>query len=108
MQQAGLHRGLELRLETLCARIRTLRGKVERTEGVEKIEGYAEIAQLERRYNLLEERLLKLNRERKGFGHGLRNEIEKLSYDLSSAVEDLMMQIDSGFRGRDQRQAHKP
>jgi predicted nucleic acid-binding Zn-ribbon protein len=98
MEQSGLHRGLELRLEALAARIRTLRDKMERAEGLQRIEELAEIDQLERRYKLLQSRLDELNREGKGFRHGLRNELEKLSYDLSGAVEDFIIRIDSGFR----------
>jgi molecular chaperone GrpE (heat shock protein) len=98
MEAAGSQRGLELRLETLSARIRMLRQKVERTEGIDKILGHAEIAQLERRKKALEERVLKLNRESSGFRRSLKSEAAKLSYDLSSAVEDLMLLIDSGYR----------
>ncbi len=97
MEEAGSQRGLELRLETLSARIRMLRRKVERTEGIDKILGHAEIGQLERRKKALEERVLKLNRESSGFRRSLKSEVAKLSYDLSSAVEDLMLLIDSGY-----------
>jgi len=74
-----------------------LRRKVERTEGIDKILGNAEIGQLERRKKALEERVLKLNRESSGFRRSLKSEVAKLSYDVSSAVEDLMLLIDSGY-----------
>ncbi len=44
MGQAHPHRGLELRLEVLRNRIRTLKGKMDRAEGVQKIEALGVIA----------------------------------------------------------------
>ncbi|MGO8955745.1 MAG: hypothetical protein ACLP1W_20810, partial [Rhodomicrobium sp.] len=85
MEEAGSQRGLELRLEALSARIRMLRRKVERTEGIDKILGNAGIGQLERRKKALEERVLKLNRESSGFRRSLKSQAAKLSYDISSA-----------------------
>jgi hypothetical protein len=97
MEEPGLHRGLELRLKALAARIRTLKEKMERAEALQRIEDLGEIDQLERRYKLLQGRLDELNREGKGFRHGVKNELEKLSYDLSGAVEDFIIRIDSGY-----------
>jgi hypothetical protein len=48
MEQAGLHRGLALRLEVLANRIRTLKDKMSGAEGLRKIEGLAGIERLER------------------------------------------------------------
>ncbi|MGO9172061.1 MAG: hypothetical protein ACLP7P_08865 [Rhodomicrobium sp.] len=97
MGQASLHEGLELRLETLAARIRMLREKMERTEGLKKIEEFGELDQLERRQKELEGRMQELDREGPSFRRDMKNELEKLSYDLSAAVEDFNMRIDSGF-----------
>ncbi len=107
MEQTGHYRGLEERLDALSVRIRFLRDKVERTEGIDKIEGHAEIGQLELRYKQLEARMLELNRQGTGFRQGLRNEIEKLTYDVSSAVEDFMMLIDAGYHRRGKQPASK-
>lgn len=38
-----------------------------------------------------------LQRGNKGWLHLLKCQVEKLSYDVSSAVEDLMMFVDSGY-----------
>jgi predicted RNase H-like nuclease (RuvC/YqgF family) len=98
MGHSGSHRGLELRLETLAARLRMLREKVDRAEGLAKIEGHREIAQLERRQKDLEQRLSALKREAPGFKHEMKNELEKLAFDLSGAVEDFILWTDSGFQ----------
>jgi hypothetical protein len=97
MEQGGRDRGVELRLEALAARIRIMRARVERRDGMDKLEGYAMLAQLERRYGKLEARARELQRGNKGLLHLLKCQIEKLSYDVSSAVEDLMMFVDSGY-----------
>ncbi len=98
MRHSGSHRGLELRLDTLAARLHMLREKVDRAEGLAKIEGRREIAQLERRQKDLEQRLSALKREAPGFRHEMKNELEKLAFDLSGAVEDFILWTDSGFQ----------
>lgn len=94
----GLHRGLELRLEGLAERIATLRRKMIQATGAEKIADAAEIDELERRYKTLAERLQALNREGPGFRQDAKAELEKVADDLSGALEDFVMRIDSDYR----------
>ena len=94
MKRKSPHRGLELRLEVLRHRIRTLTEKMSRTEGIQKIENLAGIGWLERRYGELEQRLDELNREGPGFRHEIKNEFVKLSSDLSGS---------SAYPAREQR-----
>ncbi len=98
MEQAGLHQGLELRLRVLADRIGTLKEKMDRAEGLQKIENLGDVDRLERRYKELKGQLDELNREGSGFRQEVKNELEKLSYDLSGAVEDFFMWTDSGYQ----------
>ena len=95
MKRKSPHRGLELRLEVLRHRIRTLTEKMSRAEGIQKIENLADIGRLERRYGELEQRLDELNREDPGFRHEIKNEFVKLSSDLSGSLGDFIMRTDS-------------
>jgi hypothetical protein len=97
MGRAGLHQGLELRLEVLGDRIRTLKDKTSHAEGLQKIEALGLIERLESRYKELEDRLGELNREGAGFRHGMKNELEKLAFDLSGALENFITWADSGY-----------
>jgi predicted nuclease with TOPRIM domain len=97
MGQAGLHQGLELRLKGLGGRIRTLKDRMSRAEGLQKIEALGLISRLEGRYNELKDRLDELNREGPGFRHGMKNELEKLTFDLSGALENFITWADSGY-----------
>ncbi len=106
MGQAHPHRGLELRLEVLRNRIRTLKGKMDRAEGIQKIEALGVIARLEGRYKELKDHLEELNREGPGFRHGMKNQLEKLAFDLSGALEDFITWADSGYQP-DKRPAPK-
>ena len=106
MGQAGLHQGLELRLKVLGDRIRSLKDKMSHAEGLRKIEALAVIERLEGRYKELNDRLDELNREGRGFRHGMKNELEKLSFDLSGALEDFITWADSGYHP-DKRPAPK-
>lgn len=99
MEERDSHRALELRLEALAERIATLRQSMARAKGAEKIEESGEIAERERRYRNLAERLQTLNREGPGFRQDVKAELEKVADDLSGTVEDFMMWIDSDFRG---------
>ena len=98
MQERGLHKGLQLRLETLAARIRTLKQNMGRMESVKKIEELGKIEQLEARKKDLEHLLQELDREAPSFRHEMKYEFAKLSYDLSGAFEDFIMSIDSRYR----------
>jgi predicted nucleic acid-binding Zn-ribbon protein len=100
MENTGLHRGLELRLEALAKRIATLRRKMKQAKSAEKIEEVGEIEELERRYNVLTGRLAALNREGPGFRQDVKAELEKVADDLSDVVEDFVMWVDSEFQGR--------
>ena len=106
MEQTGPHRGLELRLNVLEDRIRMLKDKMNRAEGVQKIEATGAINRLEERYKELKDHLDELNREGPGFRHGMKNELEKLSFDLSGALEDFITWADSGYHP-DKRPASK-
>ncbi len=109
MKRKSPHRGLELRLEVLRHRIRTLTEKMSRAEGIQKIENLAGIGWLERRYGELERRLDELNREGPGFRHEIKNEFVKLSSDLSSSLGDFIMRTDSRYQPEKRaEQASKP
>jgi hypothetical protein len=73
-------------------------------EGIEKIEDLGEIDRLERRRQELKTQLDELNREGPGFRHEMKNELEKLSADLSGAGEAFIMWTDSGYRPDKRRQ----
>ncbi len=97
MDKTGLHPGLEARLTALAARIATLKRKMSQAEGLEKIEAFGEIEELERRYKTLEDRLRMLTREGPGFRQDMKAEIEKVTDDLTGTVQDFTMWIDSGY-----------
>jgi hypothetical protein len=97
MNKKGLHRGLELRLETLAARIRTLKSNIARMEGSRKSGECRKLDLLETRKKELERLLRELDREDGGLRHGIRYEVAKLSYDLSGAFEDFIMSVDSRY-----------
>ena len=94
MEQAGLHQGLELRLEVLRHRMRTLAEKMSRAEGVQKIENLGDLDRLERRYDELRRRLNELNREGPGFRHGVTYELEKFFSDVVGSFGDFIMWTD--------------
>ena len=62
---------------------------------MQKIEALGVIARLEGRYKELKNHLDELNREGPGFRHGMKNQLEKLSFDLSGALEDFITWADS-------------
>jgi chromosome segregation ATPase len=97
MEQASLDQGLSMRLEHLASRIESLKAQIATAEGFEKIDEIGRLDQLEHRYKDLENRMRELNREGPGFGHEMKNELEKLSYDLSGAIDEFIMWVDSGY-----------
>jgi hypothetical protein len=104
MQGKGVHTGLELRLGTLAARIRTLKANAARMDGLGKFEECRKVDLLERRQKDLERLLQEFDREDRGFRHEIKYELAKLSYDLSGAFEDFIMSIDSRYKpGSDTR-----
>ena len=109
MGQANPHHGLELRLKLLESRIRTFKERTSRAEGLQRIEALGVINRLERRYKQLKDRLDELNREDPGFRHRIRNQLEKLAFDLSGALESFITRANSRYRP-DERppQASKP
>lgn len=108
MDQMPLHPGLELRLEALAERIAKLRQKASTAAGVEKIEEFGEIEELERRHKELAERLQALNREGPGFRQNMKAELEKVVDDLTGMVEDFMLRADAvQFAGRNPRTPRK-
>ncbi|MGO9485427.1 MAG: hypothetical protein ACLPX9_12705 [Rhodomicrobium sp.] len=101
MKRESLHRGLELRLEVLRQRIRTLTDEMSRAEGIQKIEVLGDIVRLERRYDELKSSLDELNREGPGFRHGVTYELEKFLSDVAGAFGDFIMWTDSRYlRGK--------
>jgi predicted nucleic acid-binding Zn-ribbon protein len=96
----GLHPGLELRLEALAERIGVLRRAMAKATGVERLADLGEIDELDRRFRRLADRLRALNREGPGFRSDVKAEVEKITDDLSGTVEDFLMWIDAGYRGR--------
>ncbi|MDE2228790.1 MAG: hypothetical protein KGL11_07085 [Alphaproteobacteria bacterium] len=98
MKEHGLHRGLELRLEALAARIAALEQKMKRATGFTRIEDFGEVAELEQRHKALAGRLQELAREGPGFRQDVKAEIENLTDDLTNTVDDFVMWIDSDFR----------
>ena len=97
MEQASLDQGLEMRLEHLASRIESLKAQIATAEGFEKIDEIGRLDQLEHRYKDLENRMRELNREGPGFRHEMKNELEKLSYDLSGAIDEFIMWVDFGY-----------
>jgi hypothetical protein len=97
MQEKRSHSGLELRLGTLAARIRTLKANAARMEGLRKVEESRKVDLLERRQKNLEHLLQELDREDRGLRHEIKYELAKLSYDLSGAFEDFIMSVDSRY-----------
>jgi predicted nuclease with TOPRIM domain len=98
MEQTSVHKGLEMRLEHLGYRIEGLKAKIETAQGFEKMDAIGRLDQLEHRYKDLEDRLRQLNREAPGIRHDMKNEFEKLSYDLSGTIDEFIMWVDSGFQ----------
>jgi len=98
MEQKSLHQGLEMRLDHLHFRIEALKAKIKIAQGVEKMDEIGRLDQLEHRYEDLGERLRQLSRESPGFRHNMKNEFEKLSYDLSGAFDEFILWVDSGFQ----------
>ncbi len=96
MDKTGWHPGLEARLTALALRIGDLRHKMNQAEGAEKIEASGEIGELERRYQLLDERRSSLNREGPGMRQDVKAELERVVDDLKGTIEDFIMWIDSG------------
>ncbi len=90
--------GLEMRLEHLGSRIEELKAKIETAQGFEKMDEIGRLDQLEHRYKDLEDRLRQLHRESPGIRHDMKNEFEKLSYDLSGGIDEFIMWVDSGFQ----------
>jgi hypothetical protein len=109
MGQANPHHGLELRLKLLENRIRTFKERTAQAEGLQKIEALGTISRLEGRHKQLKDRLDVLSQEGPGFRHSIRNQLEKLAYDLSGALESFISRADSRYRP-DERppQAAKP
>ncbi len=98
MAETGSHPELEMRLTALAARIAELRLKMARAKGLEKIEAFGEIDELERRRKTLEEQVQRLTRAGPGFRQDVKIEIEKMAGDLKDTVEDFVMWLDSGSR----------
>jgi hypothetical protein len=66
-------------------------------EGLRKAEEGRKVALLERRKSDLEHLLQKLDSEDPGVRREIKNELAKLSYDLSGAFEDFIMSVDSRY-----------
>lgn len=98
MEETSLHRELEIRLTALATRIAELRHKMSRAKGAEKIEEFGEITELEKRHATLAGRLQDLHQEGTGFRHEMKVELERLTDDLSGAVENFVLWADSGSK----------
>lgn len=108
MGETGLHPELEARLAALAIDIATLRRKASHAKGLERIEGLAEVDQLEHRYTRLEEQLRNLNSQGRGFQPRMKAQFKELANDLSGTIENLMMRTDSGFRSNQIPKKNKP
>jgi hypothetical protein len=97
MEKTGLHPGLEARLTALATRIAELKRRMNQMKGVEKIEAFGEVKELEQRYQVREDRLHALNRRGPGLRQNIEAELEKVTDDLSGVVEDFIMWVDSGY-----------
>jgi hypothetical protein len=95
-----LHPGHGLCPEALAERIGVLRRPMAKATGVERVADLGEIDEPDRRYRRLADRLQALNREATGFRSDVKAEVEKIADDLSGTVEDFLMWIDAGYRGR--------
>ena len=98
MNQHGLHRDLELRLEALAARIASLRKSMKAARGTERMEDFGEIVELERRHQALAAQLQQLNREGPGFRPDVKAEVERLTDDLTAIVDDFVNRTDAAVR----------
>ena len=98
MGQANPHHGLELRLKLLENRIRTFKERTSQAEGLQRIEALGTISRLERRCKQLKDRLDELNRQDPGFRRRIRNQLEKLAFDLSGSLESFITRADSRYR----------
>ena len=98
MSETRLHPGLEARLTALAMRIVSLRQKVSRSTGVERIEASSELKELERRYTVNGERLRSLNEEGRGFRQNAKAELEKISDTIVDMLEDFAASLDRSYR----------
>lgn len=94
----ALHRDLEFRLEALAARIASLRKSMKAARGAEKMEDFGALVELERRHQALADRLRRLNREGPGFRPEVKAEVERLTDDLMSIVDNFVNRTDAAFR----------
>lgn len=97
MTDLGRHRVLEARLHALVARIEEAKLRLAKTPGADRIEAFGEIKELEGRHRKLTARLSHLEREGPGLRQDMKAELEALADDLSGAVEDFMIWVDSGY-----------
>jgi hypothetical protein len=95
MEQTGLQRTLERRLNVLAARIGDLRQKMSHTTGAERLAQLGEIDALEGRYRALDDRIRLVGP--KGTG-AIAAETEVLADDLADLVDDSILRIDAGYR----------
>jgi predicted nucleic acid-binding Zn-ribbon protein len=95
MAKTGEHPILETRLRALAARIESLRQRLAAAKGIERVEEYGAIEELDRRHALLAERLANLEREAPHSRQGATEELNAMADDLSAAVEDLIMGLDA-------------
>ncbi len=98
MEQKRLDHGLKVGLDHLRFRIEALKAKIKIAQGIEKMDEIGRLDQLEHRYKELEDRMRQLSHESPGFRRNMKNEFEKLSFDLSGAFDEFIMWVDSGFQ----------
>jgi hypothetical protein len=98
MDEAGLRAGLESRLKALASHIDELRTMMTRAKGARRIEDFAEIEELERRYIGLDQQLRRLGQEEPHLRQGVAAQIDAGASDLTRWVAEHVTWIESGFR----------
>lgn len=98
MDQPGLHPELETRLAVLGARIAELRAKMGEVTGAKKADAACDMEELERRYELLGERLHQLDSEGPGFLPDIKGEVDAVADDLMGRIDGFIARADSRRR----------
>jgi len=103
MDKQSLHPGLEFRLQLLATRIANLRMRAPKQSGIEKIDAEIEIQRLEKRYEMLQERLRALDAEGAGALSHVKSAMAQIRFDFRSSIEGFVKWLDSASRPHEQR-----
>jgi hypothetical protein len=98
MEKHSLHPALEVRVAALAARVAELKRKMSRPADLGHSLGSAEIAELEARRQMLEDKVRDLKQAGPSFQQDVKSEIEAVADDMTGWIEDHLRWIDSGYR----------